>query len=380
MDARAYLTQCLRTPEEVDLFLQKKASQEPYDTENRGWKYDSELGWALRDAIRQDGVNGSRTFYHYEPSGCRRRVSFPGTDARIHTYGNSFTHCDQVNDGETWQEYLAAHLQEPVENYGVGGYGVYQAYRRMLTVERERPAKYIILNVYDDDNYRNLDAWRTIRFGRKTPCGYPLPHVRVDLGNDTVEERENACPTAADLYKLCDIDWVMERFADDAVLQVALAAQTERGGTPGQSMNVPVTFGVPFTGEETRAREAKRIHTRAALRATRFVLGKARAFCERTDRELFVVLSYNSGNVKAALTGQPRWDQELVDFLVQEHYPFLDLCASHVRDFQSFACDPDTYLRRTYIGHYAPAGNFFFAQQLRLAVAEWLEPKPLPYR
>src|SRR5213080_489621 len=29
-----------------------------------GWTYDSELGWRLRDAVRPDGINGSKTFYH----------------------------------------------------------------------------------------------------------------------------------------------------------------------------------------------------------------------------------------------------------------------------------------------------------------------------
>ena len=27
-------------------------------------------------------------------------------------------------DGKTWQEYLAAHLGEPLRNFGVGGFGV----------------------------------------------------------------------------------------------------------------------------------------------------------------------------------------------------------------------------------------------------------------
>ena len=33
-------------------------------------------------------------------------------------------------------EYLAAHLGEPLRNFGVGGYGVYQAYRRLVREER----------------------------------------------------------------------------------------------------------------------------------------------------------------------------------------------------------------------------------------------------
>jgi len=122
--------------------LLKQDYQERYDTRGYGWTYDPEVGWILVDSVRPDGIDGSNTFYHYEPTGCRRRINFSEKEARIHTYGNSFTHCDQISDGETWQEYLAAHLQEPIENYGVGGYSVYQAYRRMLKVEQDHPAEY----------------------------------------------------------------------------------------------------------------------------------------------------------------------------------------------------------------------------------------------
>ena len=61
---------------------------------------------------------------------------YVGRPCRINTYGDSFTQCHQVSDGETWQEYLAAHLGEPIRNFGMGGYGAYQAYRRMVREER----------------------------------------------------------------------------------------------------------------------------------------------------------------------------------------------------------------------------------------------------
>ena len=66
---------------------------------------------------------------------------------------------------------MAAHIQEPIRNYGVGGYGVYQAYLRMLKVEKADPVRHVILNIWDDDHYRNLDSWRSIRFGQRTFCG-----------------------------------------------------------------------------------------------------------------------------------------------------------------------------------------------------------------
>src|SRR5581483_283042 len=36
-----------------------------------GWTYSSEFGWVLRDAVRFDGIGGSKTFYHYEKDGAR---------------------------------------------------------------------------------------------------------------------------------------------------------------------------------------------------------------------------------------------------------------------------------------------------------------------
>ena len=70
------------------------------------------LGWVPRGQRKsRDGVGGTFAFFSYEKDRGRRVVNFPDRPSRIHTYGDSFTHCDQVSDGETWQEYLAAHLQ-----------------------------------------------------------------------------------------------------------------------------------------------------------------------------------------------------------------------------------------------------------------------------
>ena len=90
-------------------------------------QYDAELGWIHHEAVGSTGVDRSKVFYNYESDGARKIVNFPNRPSRIRTYGDSFTHCSQANNKETWEEYLAAHLQEPIRNYGVGGYGGYQA-------------------------------------------------------------------------------------------------------------------------------------------------------------------------------------------------------------------------------------------------------------
>lgn len=372
MDARTYLQLHAKSREQIETFL-KLDYQDAYDAKGLGWTYDAELGWILVDSIRDDGIDGSKTYYHYEPTGARQRLHAPDQTARIHTYGDSFTHCDQVSDGETWQEYLAAHLIEPIENYGVGGYSVYQAYRRMLKVEREHPAEYIVLNIWDDDNFRNLDAWRTLRFGKGSNCGFTLPHINVDLATDTITERDNLCPTPDAVYQLGDLDWLVETFADDPVLASVLAVMATR--TPVQTEEVPLGVGLPGEADMLRSQLAQK-----ALRATRHLLEKTEAFVNKTGKKLFVVLSYSQGGVLRALQGQPAWDQSLVDFLQTRDYPFIDLRQNHLAEFSRFNLDPATYLARYYNGHYAPAGNFFFAQALKDRFVEWLDPKPLPYR
>jgi len=87
----------------------------------------------------------------------RTQLSYAGRKCRINTYGDSFTLCHQVSDGETWQEYLAAHLGEPVRNFGMGGYGAHQASRRMVREEHtDHNAERLIFYIWGDDHIRSL--------------------------------------------------------------------------------------------------------------------------------------------------------------------------------------------------------------------------------
>jgi hypothetical protein len=80
--------------------------------------FDSELGYVLHNSFVRWGVDESRTIEAFLANGARSRFLYAGRKPRINTYGDSFTECNQVSDGETWQEYLAGHFGEPIGNYG----------------------------------------------------------------------------------------------------------------------------------------------------------------------------------------------------------------------------------------------------------------------
>jgi hypothetical protein len=376
---RKYLRSVMPTKAMVDHFVaaQDAETEIPVDLggimcNNAKSTYDPEIGWVVCDGFRGGSVDGSRGFYSYEADGARRVVNSAGKHSRVHAYGNSFTHCDQVSDGETWQEYLAAHLQEPIRNYGIGGHSVYQAYRRMRVVEPQYPAEYVILNVWDDDHFRNLDAWRSIRMGRQGR--FTLPYLRVNLETRSCEENNNMCPRPEDLYQFLDEEWVWETFKDDPVLKAVMA----RKGN-GDDAAALEAFGATDLGNSGSDAVVYQAQTEAALFATRCVIEKASAFCEETGKKLLVLLSFSSRGVKQALAGDPLFDQTFLDWLSASEYNWLDLRDAFREDFARHNVSIDEYLEPLYIGHHTPRGNFFFAWALRDRLVEWLDPKPLPY-
>ena len=397
--AKAFLRSVMPSREEVNSFLAGKQGPQKISY-NDGWVYEPDLGWVVCDSVRPRfgeeykgvylpyGVGGSRTFYNYETDGARKVVNFPNKRCRIHTYGDSFTHCDQVNNGETWQEYLAAHLQEPIRNYGVGGYGIYQAYLRMLKVEKEASADCIILNIYDDDHYRNLDAWRSIRWwytkpGARWACGYTLPHLKVNVKENRCEHVENLLKRAEDVYNLCDEQFVWEAFKNDPVLEVVLALRAGEKASAKLAESIAAKFGVPIESIsdcQTASEKVRKIHTEAALLATKTIISWTEQFASENNNKLMLILSFSQGKVASDLRGEPRFDQTLIDWLKAKPYLVIDMRDVFSADYKQYNLDVNTYLNRYYIGHHSPAGNFFTAQAIKDQVVRWLDPPPLPYR
>ena len=380
LTAQDYLARIVYSQEEVRQWLAEEAF--PFS------KYDGELGWLVRSMRRQDGVNGSICTYTYDgPLGARRVINGAGKPGRISTYGDSFTQCDQVSDGETWQEQLAAHLGEPVRNYGVGGYSVYQAYLRMLRTERELPSEVMILNIYDDDHYRNLDSWRNIRVSKHALFIEPtLPHIRVDPVSGECIEEANPCPTPESVAHLADADWIYERFKDDFVLKIMLAHENAQAGLVDETSHVlmdqATTIGINTRVDEgeTISVAAEALHTRAALRASMHVVRKFDQAARASGKKVLYVLSFRARNVSQYLKDGTRFDQEFIDFLQREKLDYVDLLQAHAADFKAFDLTPEDYVGRYYIGHYNPCGNAFTARAIREKLVRLLNSPPPAYR
>jgi len=366
---------------------------------NSWCRFDPELGYWPHSVIMQDGLDDSHSAYTYEPGGWRRHVHAADLPCRLNTYGDSFTQCQQVSDGETWQEVLAAHLREPVRNSGMGGYGVFQAYRRARRIEAVAHSPYVILNIYDDDHVRNLDAARWIRTAvDATPAppdrplmihGLPWAHLRYDLDAGSFVEKSGCCPDADALRRLCDEQHFRAAFEHDEIVRLFLI---ERGADLpvdhyerlAEALQIRVDLRTPAT----RRQEARRFRREYGMRATNHTLDLLQAWFRAAGKQLLVVLSYGEGNIIAHLEGKPRFDQAFIDSLTQRGIPILDLCDVHARDFALYRLPPADYISRFYIpptaaavfGHYTPLANAWFAFALKPLLINWLNPKPPAYR
>ena len=377
--ARDFLKDILYTNEDVDSWLAGRAF--PFA------KYDSELGWLLPDANFRDGVDRSVSTYTYGEYDERITINYRDKPCRINTYGDSFTQCHQVSDGETWQEVLAAHIQEPVRNFGVGGWSVYQAYLRMLREESRVPAEYIIFNIYDDDHFRNLDSWRNIRVRKHIRFIEPtLPYVKANAFEGIFEECPNPCPTRESVYNLCDLEWVYRKFKDDFALQIMLAKANSLRKIPSNNYpdidKLAIAYGIKIStdGTETLEQTADRLQIQSALFASQNIVEKIEKFAADNGKKVLYVVSYPAESIARFVKAGKRWDQPFIDFLNNRGLPFIDLMEAHVTEYRQFKLETDEYLKKYFIGHYNPRGNLFCAFAIKDKLVESLAPKPFPYR
>lgn len=378
-----YLRKSVVDRKTLDVFL---------DPRQISWaKFDPITGYRLGNYIPRDGINQSSTISTSRPNGARTGHAYSDRPCRINTYGDSFTLCHQVSDAETWQEYLAGHLGEPIRNFGMGGFGVYQAYRRMVREEQtDLGAKYLIFYIWGDDHIRSLlrcrhaaiYPWWNDDGGRAFHNNF-WANIEMNLQTGKLQERENLLPTPESLYKMTDPDWTVQALKDDLALNMMLYAGGQVSDLDMAGVRKLAAF-LKFDRPGLDAAQPPRplvrqLLDRYAFAATKEILGKAKAFADGSGKKLMVVLFDPSGVTRPLIEGKARYDQEVVDYLREHQFRIFDMNLVHVEDFKNFKVPLDQYMKRYFIGHYSPAGNHFFAYAIKDTVVEWLDPKPITY-
>jgi len=372
----------------------KKVIDEFLDRSKPTWaQFDTELGYILANSMQHDGVDGCWTISTVQANGARTSHMYTDKPCRINTYGNSFTQCHQVSDGETWQEYLAAHLGEPIRNFGVGGFGVYQAYRRMLRTEQtDHGARCVVLYIWGDDHNRSamrcrhavVYPWWKLSEGKPFHANF-WANIEMDIESGQLVEKANLLPTPEALYRMTDPEFMFESLKDDLMAQLYCLESdlVDPATIDFTRMNVLAEVlavaGVDRDAPEGVKPSVRRIKDAYGFAATKNVIQKAVNLCRAKGKELMILLLCPTAT-RQLLRGEHRYDQEIADYLAERKLRHFDMNVAHARDYKAFNLSVEDYMKRYYIGHYAPSGNHLFAHALKDRIVEWLDPKPVTYR
>lgn len=157
------------------------------------------LGWTTDTAysspdrmftFNADGIRSDREFEHQPP----------GDILRIAAFGDSFTLGSDVSNEETWQEQLArSRTDVEVLNFGVGGYGLDQAFLRYLHDGLKYRPHVVVIGFMSENIFRSVNVFRP--FYNTAYAGNLLTKPRFVLNSDHLVLRDNPLKTVDDLRR-----------------------------------------------------------------------------------------------------------------------------------------------------------------------------------
>jgi hypothetical protein len=149
--------------------------------QGRFMQMDPELGWVpgqrrgetkIYDALNSAGMRDDRE-YDKQPA---------PDSVRIAAFGESFTYGNEVQLGENWAK-LMPELEPALEvlNYGVGGYGVDQAFLRYLKVGGDFQPDIVLIGYMSENMARSVSVYRPFLFPQ-TVAIYSKPRFLLENG------------------------------------------------------------------------------------------------------------------------------------------------------------------------------------------------------
>lgn len=155
------------------------------DGESKYIVFDSTLGWTNRVNGEMQSDCSSRMM-KTNSSGIRSDREYdmlpPVGVLRIAAFGDSFTHCEDVGNTETWEANMESLMKGlEVLNFGVAGYGLDQAYLRYLKDGLKYKPDIVFIGFMTDDIFRHPNNFRPfVRPNTRLPLSKPRYLIEND--------------------------------------------------------------------------------------------------------------------------------------------------------------------------------------------------------
>ncbi|MBF0489110.1 MAG: SGNH/GDSL hydrolase family protein [Candidatus Omnitrophica bacterium] len=219
-DGNFYVNTLKCYPYHLQAKIQRIESNKYFASKNPSKIYDRNLGWVPRPGSKsRDGL------YFYNEDAIRT----PSLDTitsktpslgviRILIFGDSYTHGDGVPFLNTWGHYLENDLKEhninaEVLNFGVGGYGMDQAFLRWKAEGRSYKPSIVIFGMQLENMNRNVNLIRRIY---APGSGIPFAKPRFILKNGNLSLINVPTPDSQEIVDIMNhfSSWNLAKYED----------------------------------------------------------------------------------------------------------------------------------------------------------------------
>jgi hypothetical protein len=119
---------------------------------------------------------------------------------RIAAFGDSFTHCDEVKNHETWQAIMEGFdTNLEVLNFGVGAFGLDQSYLRYIKEGRQYQPSIVLIGFMTENILRHVNTYRPFYFPK---TGLPLTKPRFVVDGESLALIPNPMKSLEDYNRL----------------------------------------------------------------------------------------------------------------------------------------------------------------------------------
>lgn len=322
---------------------------------------DPVLGWRYRaghrDPANQTNGQGLRSGRAYSP------VPAAGV-VRVAVFGNSFVYCNEVANEDAWPAQIERRYSGiEVLNYGVGGYGVDQAYLRFLLEGARLAPHVVVIGFAPDDLGRVVNVYRRFRSNREIPLVKPrylldaqgrLALLPVPLRTPADYARYLAAPRRVIELGVHD-QWYEPAIYEDPLYDRSAAVRL--------ATEVWIRARRRYLGRDRLVRDGTFNPTATAFRIQVALFRQFAEAVRAHGARPLVVLFPDAETVRAARQGRRTVFASLGDALRTQGLPYLDVTEAFRKP--PGREDPGVWFMPG--GHYSPAGN--------RRVAEWLGPR-----
>jgi hypothetical protein len=321
--------------------------------------HDGEMGWTIRPNARTESG-----LYRSNGQGLRAEREYSDEPAdgtiRVVTFGDSFTHCDDVAFDESWQEQLSAqapHLE--AINGGVPGFGPDQALLRWRAIGGRYHPHIAVLAFMSENISRVVNVFRPFY---NTGGGIMLSKPRFVAEAGGLRLLANPISTPSDLERLLDGEPAL--FAAMAAHDYWYDVMPHAGpadflGMVRLAKTTRYVLGRAFSADSIIDRRGVYRPDTEALRIVHGILDAFRREALRGGVLPILVLLPAVKDVGRTRSHGVRAYEPLLDLLSRDGYPLV------VDLYDAFLAGDDDSRLGAAEGHYTPAANAIVAGQLR---------------